>query len=181
LGERFATLDSYNPRLDTYDYTALHKQVLDQPFITTGLERYERVAASFGIEPRHPFHDVRLVEFCIGLPWHWKTHHGWTKMIMRRAMEPYLPAEVVWRRDKDSLMWEFNRLILKARAEYFYQVTCDEQASLKPYVNFEKLMQAWQEYLTLSDETHAEWIWSGIALALWLRRQRRIQASLRES
>lgn len=174
LGERFATLDSYNPRLDTFDYTELHKQILDQPFITTGLERYERVAASFGIEPRHPFHDVRLVEFCIGLPWHLKTHHGWTKNILRRAMEPFLPPNVVWRKDKDSLMWEFNRFILKERADYFYQITCDEQANLKPYVDLGKLMQAWQEYLTLGEEKHAEWIWSGVALAIWLRRQRKL-------
>ena len=96
-------------------------------------------------------------------------------------MEPLLPPNVIWRKDKDSLMWEFNRLILKERADYFYQVTCDEQANLKPYVNLEKLMQAWQEYLTLGDETHAEWLWSGIALASWLRRQRKLRASLSES
>ena len=66
-------------------------------------------------------------------------------MILRRAMEPYLPSEVVWRRDKDSLMWEVNRLILKARADYFYQITCDEQANLQPYVDLKKLMQFWQE------------------------------------
>jgi hypothetical protein len=93
-------------------------------------------------------------------------------------MEPFLPPSVVWRKDKDSLMWEVNRLVLKARAEYFYQVTCDEQASLKPYVDLGKLMQAWQAYLTLGDEAHADWIWSGIALAFWLRRQRKIQANL---
>jgi asparagine synthase (glutamine-hydrolysing) len=178
LGERFATLDSYNPRLDSFNYTELHKRVLDQPFITTGLERYERVAASFGIEPRHPFHDVRLVEFCIGLPWYLKTYRGWTKNILRRAMEPYLPPNVIWRKDKDSLMWEVNRLILKERAEYFYQITCDEQANLKPYVNLGKLMKAWHEYLTAGDEKHAEWLWSGVALAMWLRRQREMQIIL---
>ncbi len=54
-------------------------------------------------------------------------------------MEPYLPADVVWRRDKDSLMWEYNRLILKNRAEYFHQATLDERNSLKPYVDTQKL------------------------------------------
>ena len=110
-----------------------------------------------------------------------KPTRGWTKMILRRAMEPYLPAEVVWRRDKDSLMWEVNRLILKVRAEYFYQITCDEQSSLKPYVDLGKLMQCWQEYLTRGEEKHSEWIWSGVALAMWLRRQRDLQASFRKN
>jgi asparagine synthase (glutamine-hydrolysing) len=178
LGERLATMDAHNPRLRSLDYTELHKRVLDQPFITTGLERYERVAASFGIETRHPFHDVRLVEFCVGLPWQLKTRKGWTKLILRKAMEPYLPQEVVWRRDKDSLMWEFNRLILKERRDNFYQVTQDEEAHLKPYVDMRKLHGFWQEYLTQGNETHAEQLWSGIALAFWLRRHRNMVASL---
>lgn len=172
LGERFAKLHSHSPRPASFTTIESHKISLDHPFLTVGLERYERVASAFGIEARHPFTDVRLAEFCLSLTWQLKTHRGWTKMILRRAMEPYLPPEVVWRRDKDSLMWEVNRLILKARAEYFYQITCDEQASLKPYVDLGKLMQAWQEYLTLGEEKHADWIWSGVALAMWLRRQR---------
>ena len=146
--------------------------VLESPFLTVGLERYERVASAFGIEARHPFTDVRLAEFCLGLPWQLKTQHGWTKMILRRAMEPYLPKEVVWRKDKDSLMWEVNRLILKERAEYFYQITLDERANLKPYVDTGKLMKFWDDYLSRGDEENAELIWSGIALAMWLRQQR---------
>ncbi len=179
LGERFALLDSPNPRLRSFDYTELHKMVLEQPFITTGLERYERVATSFGIEPRHPFHDVRLVEFCIGLPWQLKTRRGWTKVIMRRAMEPYLPQEVIWRRDKDNLMWEFNRLILKTKAEYFRQATLDERGALSSYVDTQKLEKFWQEYLTRGEEKHASQIWSGIALAFWLRRHRNMVRDLR--
>jgi asparagine synthase (glutamine-hydrolysing) len=158
-----------------------HKISLDHPFLTVGLERYERVASAFGIEARHPFTDVRLAEFCLGLPWQLKTQRGWTKMILRRAMEPYLPSAVIWRKDKDSLMWEVNRLILKERADYFYQTTCDEQAHLEPYVDVPKLMRFWQEYLTLGDENHAELIWSGIALAMWLRRHRNMQANLRDT
>jgi asparagine synthase (glutamine-hydrolysing) len=172
LGERFATLDANNPRLHSFNHVELHKNVLDQPFITTGLERYERVASAFGIEARHPFHDVRLVEFCLGLPWQLQTYHGWTKFIMRRALEPYLPSEVIWRRDKDSLMWEFNRIILKERADYFHQATLDGRENLKPYIDVGKLENFWHEYLTLGDEKHAEMLWSGVALAFWLRRQR---------
>jgi asparagine synthase (glutamine-hydrolysing) len=179
LGERFALLDSPNSRLRSFDYTELHKRVLEQPFITTGLERYERVATSFGIEPRHPFHDVRLVEFCIGLPWQLKTRRGWTKVIMRRAMEPYLPQKVIWRRDKDNLMWEFNRFILKTKAEYFRQATLDEQETLEPYVDTQKLEKLWQEYLTCGEEKHADQIWSGIALAFWLRRHRNMVSDLK--
>ena len=71
-------------------------------------------------------------------------------------------------------MWEVNRLILKERADYFYQITSDEKENLKPYVDTHKLMKFWEEYLTCGDEEHAALIWSGIALGMWLRQQRRL-------
>ena len=150
---------------------------LNHTFLTVGLERYERVASAFGIEARHPFTDVRLVEFCLGLPWQLKTQRGWTKMVLRRALEPSLPAKVIWRTDKDSLMWEFNRVILKERTDYFYQLTLDEQESLRPYVDLPRLLGFWQDYLTRGDERQVVLIWSGIALAMWLRLQRNMSAS----
>lgn len=172
LGERFSRLDSHSPRPRSFRQIESHKISLDHPFLTVGLERYERVASAFGIEARHPFTDIRFAEFCLGLPWDLKTRRGWTKFILRRAMEPYLPSEVIWRRDKDSLMWEFNRIILKERAGYFHQATLDERESLKPYVDVGKLEGFWHEYLTLGDEKHAEMLWSGLALAFWLRQQK---------
>jgi asparagine synthase (glutamine-hydrolysing) len=179
LGERFARLDSHSPRPVSFTQMEFHKIALDHTFLTVGLERYERVASAFGIEARHPFTDVRLAEFCLGLPWHLKTRRGWTKLILRRALEPYLSSDVIWRRDKDSLMWEVNRLILKERAEYFYQITSDEVPSLKPYVDTGKLMKFWDAYLIRGEEEQAESIWSGVALAMWLRHQRNMNANLR--
>jgi hypothetical protein len=174
LAERFAELNSYRI-LTERNQVAAHKLDLEHPNIAAGLERYERVASSFGVEARHPLLDIRLAEFCLGLPWQLKTQHGWTKMILRRAMEPDLPPDVIWRRDKDSLMWEVNRLVLKERADYFYQVTRDERASLQPYIDMQKLMGFWQAYLTRGDEKEAESLWAGAALALWLRGQRSLR------
>ena len=178
LGERFAALNSHKPSSRSLRQIERHKIALDHPFLTVGLERYERIASAFGVEARHPFTDVRLVEFCLALPWHLKTRRGWTKYILRRAMEPYLPSEVIWRRDKDSLMWEFNRIILKARADYFHQATLDEKENLKPYINLQKIEDFWHEYLILGDENHSEMLWSGVALAFWLRRQRHMNSTL---
>jgi hypothetical protein len=71
-------------------------------------------------------------------------------------------------------MWDVNLLLLKERAEYFYQTTLDEQANLKSYIDMPKLLKFWQEYLTLGDQKHAESLWSGVALAMWLRNQRKL-------
>jgi len=178
LAKRFALVDDHNPRPKSLSQIDFHTVAVQSPFLTVGLERYERVASQFGIEARHPLLDVRLVEFCLSLPWNIKTRRGWTKYILRKAMEPYLPHEVVWRRDKDSLMWEYNRFILKHRADYFHQATLDEREILRPYVDIQKLERFWQDYLTRGDETHAEQLWSGIALAFWLRRHKNFVAGL---
>ena len=69
-------------------------------------------------------------------------------------------------------MWQVNRMILKERAKYFHQATLDEKESLRPYVDTQKLERIWQEYLTQGDEKNAILIWSGVALAFWLRRHR---------
>jgi asparagine synthase (glutamine-hydrolysing) len=181
LGARLAELDSHSPRPEPFSQIAAHAISLDHPFLTVGLERYERIASAFGIEARHPFTDVRLVQFCLGLPWQLKTRRGWTKMILRRVMEPLLPSQVVWRKDKDSLMWQVNRIILKDREEYFYQITSEEQANLETYIDMSKLMKFWHEYLSRGDEKHADLLWSGVALALWLRRHRAMEMSIRKA
>jgi asparagine synthase (glutamine-hydrolysing) len=179
LGERFATLDSQSPRPSSLSQVEFHKISLNHAYLTVGLERYERVASQLGIEARHPLLDIRLANFCLGLPWNMKIRRGWTKFILRRAMEPYLPSELIWRRDKDSLMWEYNRFLLKNRAEYFRQATLDEKQALELYVDTQKLEKFWQEYLTRGEEKHADQIWSGIALAFWLRRHRNMISDLK--
>ena len=51
-------------------------------------------------EIRVPFLDYRLIEACVRHPESTKLNAGWTKYFFRRAMEPFLPREIVWRKDK---------------------------------------------------------------------------------
>jgi len=47
-----------------------------------------------------PFLDHRLVELAFALPDDFKRRGGWSKYGLRRALDGFLPASVVWRRDK---------------------------------------------------------------------------------
>ena len=51
-------------------------------------------------EVRLPFLSHELVEFVFSLPATFKIHLGWTKYILRKAMENILPQEIAWRVDK---------------------------------------------------------------------------------
>ncbi len=69
--------------------------------ILPALLRYDdRNSMAFSIESRMPFLDHRLVEFCVNLPDNLKIYSGWTKYILRKSSEPYLPPEITWRKDK---------------------------------------------------------------------------------
>ena len=49
------------------------------------------------IETRLPFLDYRSVECALSLPVESKFQGGWTKYVLRRAMDSCLPASITWR------------------------------------------------------------------------------------
>jgi asparagine synthase (glutamine-hydrolysing) len=55
------------------------------------LEEYDHAAARFGVEPRHPFTDRRLVEFALALPGRFKFGAGLNRLILRQAVQGILP------------------------------------------------------------------------------------------
>lgn len=59
----------------------------------------DRSSMAFGVETRHPFLDYRVVEFAYSLPEEFYINGGWTKFLVREAMNE-LPDAVRWRKDK---------------------------------------------------------------------------------
>lgn len=57
----------------------------------------DKMSMAVGVETRVPLLDLELVELAVRLPWGLKLHRGQTKWIFKRAMEPYLPREVIYR------------------------------------------------------------------------------------
>lgn len=91
-----------------------------------GLEellRYaDRNSMAHGREVRLPFLDHKLVEFIFSLPSNFKIHDGWTKWLLRKAMDKKLPDEIVWRKDKvgyepPQQQWMENKTL----QEYIYE------------------------------------------------------------
>jgi asparagine synthase (glutamine-hydrolysing) len=65
------------------------------------LLRYEdKNSMAHSIEARLPFLDYRLVELNLSLPETMKINNGWTKWILRKAMDGRMPDPVVWRKNK---------------------------------------------------------------------------------
>ncbi len=79
-------------------------QILYYNTCINGLEdllRYaDRNSMAHGVEVRLPFLNVELVEFMLSLPEQFKINNGFTKYILREAMQNKLPETIVWRKDK---------------------------------------------------------------------------------
>ena len=97
--------------LNGRDWEGIHKPIVTKlndilHFNTAemGLEELLRFAdrnsMAHGREVRLPFLNHELVEFIFSLPSQLKMHNGWTKFLLRSAMNTKLPDEIVWRKDK---------------------------------------------------------------------------------
>jgi asparagine synthase (glutamine-hydrolysing) len=82
---------------------------LASPIYTIGLGIADRAAARNGVEPRYPYLDPRLIEFCVGLPSNQKLQGGLTRAIVRRALAATLPTTVAERGHKANLSPTFIR------------------------------------------------------------------------
>jgi asparagine synthase (glutamine-hydrolysing) len=135
------------------------------------LEIGDKAAAAFSLEPRYPFFDRRLMEFCLALPPDQKLHHGWTRVVMRRAMNPMLPAEVCWRVGKADLSPNFKRRLWDHDRDILEDVIVKDPQVLADYVDIAALRAAYRRYVSQPmAESDALTIHSTVTLALWLRR-----------
>lgn len=82
---------------DIYKMQQLELTTIQLPHLL----RYEdRNSMRHSIETRLPFLDYRFVEYSISLNTNYKIYKGWTKYILRKAIEDILPNSITWRRDK---------------------------------------------------------------------------------
>ncbi len=61
------------------------------------LTKVDRTSMAVGLEAREPLLDHRLIEFCATLPANMRLRHGEGKWLMKKAMESYLPREILYR------------------------------------------------------------------------------------
>ena len=67
-------------------------------FMQTLLDRKDRMSMYNGLEVRVPFCDYRIAEYLYSVPWEVKNFNGREKGLLRKAMEGYLPENVLWRK-----------------------------------------------------------------------------------
>ncbi len=64
------------------------------------LAKVDRASMLHGLEVRAPFLDIELVDFVRRIPHRYKLRSGETKFLLKRALEPLLPREILYRKKK---------------------------------------------------------------------------------
>ncbi len=85
-------------RADTDDPLALVQYLDLQTYLVGDINtKVDRASMAHSLEVREPLMDHPLVEWLANLPSSLKIGNGETKMLLKKAMEPYLPHEVLYR------------------------------------------------------------------------------------
>lgn len=151
------------------------RQILDvKRFSVPMISQFEdRMSMAWSQVVRLPFLDHRIVEKFVSLPIDYKLNNGWTKYIFRKAIEPILPEEVVWRKDKQGFVnpqseWLKNELKEKVQS-YFAEDSLIVKLGL---VNYEAVNEKYKEYCSQKTNKGNIWyreIFVPLALESWLR------------
>jgi asparagine synthase (glutamine-hydrolysing) len=169
LADRLRALDPARrppPRTERED----HHRTLGMGLLPLVLEIADRAAGARGLEPRYPFFDRRLVELCLALPGDQKLDHGWTRVVLRRAMEGVLPRSVQWRIGKTDLSPNFLRGMLDGAARPAIERLLRDGAQVGPYVDLKALRTAYQRARSPGGESSwpAITVWKVLTLNRWL-------------
>jgi asparagine synthase (glutamine-hydrolysing) len=130
------------------------------PQLTVGRERYDRVAARHGIEPRDPFLDLRLVQLAARLPGEQLLANGWRKSILRRSVHGLLPEEVRFRRGVEHLGRCFTAAVRSDSVSATHQLRANE-LPITPYVDVEHLLSS-------ASRAGTDEVYTAACLAVWL-------------
>lgn len=107
-------------------------------FMTTLLDRKDRMSMGASLEVRVPFADHRLVEYAWNIPWDMKMTGNREKGILRKALEGLLPNEVLYRK-KSPYPKTHNPVYTERVQTWLKDLLSDRNSVLHEFFDREKL------------------------------------------
>ena len=168
IADRLDQVRRRNSQFDRIDCELARR--IDHQDFAVAHERFDRVAASFGVESRDPFTDLKLIEFALSLPLSQRQRGGWPKILLRRAMQGLLPDTVRWRRGKFHLGWDVTRHHVPAPSS----LGTETRKSTRDFVNWSGI--EWNSSTSSGAEGGDVWV-RVAALTCWLNANRLIASA----
>ena len=105
-------------------------------FMTTLLDRTDRMCEYCGFEVGVPFCDYKIIEYAWNIPWEMKAYKGREKGLLRKAMEGYLPDEIIYRK-KSPYPKTHNPNYLQKVKEELRKIMENKEAKIHQLLNKE--------------------------------------------
>jgi asparagine synthase (glutamine-hydrolysing) len=144
ITSKFEETVAETPRLEGESKKEAHRRELFYLnmiwFMTTLLDRKDRMSMGASLEVRVPFADHRLVEYVWNIPWEMKMYGNREKGILRKALEGLLPEEVLYRK-KSPYPKTHHPVYTKAVKNWLNEILLDKNTPLLEFFQKEKLRE----------------------------------------
>jgi len=149
---------------------AEHEEDLLSPALAHCCEMFDGAGTLHGIEPRHPFLDRELAEFCLAVPPELKLRDGYPRWLQRAAMRGLLPEEVRLRPNKNRTSPGYARRLLRCGNRGLFDVVMEHRDLVGEYVDLDRVRAARERFAAQGELADAKRVWYAGQLALWLAR-----------
>ena len=134
------------------------------------LELVDKLSSMLSIELRYPFYDSRLVEFCLALPAGLKLSNGWTRAILRQAIDGVVPEGIRWRPTKANFLPAFGLSLIEHDHKLLDHYIYLDYQVIDPYVDIAKLREAYSRFRNKPawSALDSQMVYGAVILAMWL-------------
>ncbi len=162
-------ISSYEEKFPPRDVITL-LQYLDLKlyFQESILVKVDRASMACSLEVRAPLLDYELVEFVMGLPSALKLKGLTSKYILKKAMKPFLPPEVIHRKKKGFGV-PIAKWVKGPLKELFGDLLSPDRIKREGYLNPGYVASLFQDHL-LNKKDNRKQLWTLLIWELWVNR-----------
>ncbi len=151
-----------NDSLDQIFHADLHSYLPEDLLV-----KMDVATMTHSLEGRSPFLDHRVVELASSLPSHWKVHGCQTKYILKKALEGFLPKNILYRK-KMGFGIPLQKWLKHDYHDKIRSLLLSQQCLSRGYFHREGLTRMLDEHHS-GHRDHGYRIWALLMLELWFR------------
>jgi len=152
----FSFLDSLAKNY--FDIFNLQKQEIMSTNLPKLLKYEDKNSMRNSVEARVPFIDYQTLETALSIQDNYKIKDGWTKYILRKVLEEYMPSDIVWRKDKLGFNAPDTTWINAIHDDF--EIVINKSKILNRVCFTDKILSNWKKF-------DNELIWRLYSVAIW--------------
>jgi asparagine synthase (glutamine-hydrolysing) len=148
--ERMGLHDNDRIKMRTPRMDPLTEQIMTTMINGTGVGPFwHSLGSSYNLETRDPTADIRLLEFCMGVPDEQCTFEGGRRMLIRRAMVGILPDSVRWNVKRGKQAADIIPRLIEQQDEMEKEMDrLESTPEVINYIDFSEMKNTWQSLMS---------------------------------